>query len=91
MEVIEKDAIMVKAHSLIQLSLSDEVLREVVDETNAASLWKNLEGKYLKKSLTNHLYQKHRLYTLRMTETTYVKEHVDSFNRIILNLQGVGC
>ena len=89
MEQAEKVAIMAKAHSSIQLSLSDEALREVVDETNATSLWKKLNGKYQKKSLTNRLYKKQRLYTLRMIKTTPVKEHVDNFNLIILDLQGV--
>ena len=89
-EVAEKATIMAKAHSSIQLRLSNEVLREIVDEMNVASLWKKLEGKYKKKSLTNHLYQKQHLYTLRMTKTTPVKEHVNNFNRIILDLQGVG-
>ena len=86
----EKTDILAKAHSAILLSLTDEVLREVVDETTAAGLWKKLESKFQKKSLTNRLYQKQRLYTLRMTENMQVKDHLDNFNRIILDLQGVG-
>ena len=86
----EKTEILARAHSAILLSLTDEVLREVIDETTAAGLWKKLEGKYQKKSLTNRLYQKQRLYTLRMTENMQVKDHLDNFNRIILDLQGVG-
>ena len=38
--------------------MSDEVSREVVDEINVASLWKKLESKCQKKSLTNRLYKK---------------------------------
>ncbi len=86
----ERAEILAKAHSAILLSLTDEVLREVVDETSAASLWRKLESKYQKKSLTNRLYQKQRLYTLRMSESTSVRDHIDNFNRIILDLQGVG-
>ncbi|GJR57072.1 retrovirus-related pol polyprotein from transposon TNT 1-94 [Tanacetum coccineum] len=56
-----KKEIMAKAHSLILLLVTDEVLRE-----------------------------KQRLYTLRMSESTQVKDHLDTFNRIILDLQGVG-
>ena len=54
----EKAEILAKAHSVILLSLTDEVLREVVDETTAAGLWNKLESKFQKKSLTNRLYQK---------------------------------
>ncbi|KAI4328696.1 hypothetical protein L6164_021031 [Bauhinia variegata] len=53
MEATEKASFMAKAHSAIPLSLGDEVLREVANETDAALLWKKLEDKYQKKSLTN--------------------------------------
>ncbi|GKE13525.1 retrovirus-related pol polyprotein from transposon TNT 1-94 [Tanacetum coccineum] len=57
-----KKEILEKAHSAILLSVTDEVLREVVDQTTTASgLWKKC-----------------------------VKDHLDTFNRIILDLQGVG-
>ncbi|XP_048420834.1 receptor kinase-like protein Xa21 [Pyrus x bretschneideri] len=64
----EKEDALNRAHSAIMLSLSDEVLREVDNETTAAGLWLNLESRYMTKSLTNRLYLKQRLYTLRMTE-----------------------
>nr|GEW60947.1 retrovirus-related Pol polyprotein from transposon TNT 1-94 [Tanacetum cinerariifolium] len=77
-----KKEIMAKAHSAILLSITDEVLREVVDQTTASELWDKLCEKYQNNSLTNRLYQKQRLYT-------HVKDHLDTFNRIILDLQGV--
>ncbi|RVW55028.1 Retrovirus-related Pol polyprotein from transposon TNT 1-94 [Vitis vinifera] len=79
-----------KAHSAILLSLADEVLREVADETTVVGLWRKLESKYQKKSLTNRLYQKRRLHTLKMSEGMQVRDHLDNFNRIILDLNGVG-
>nr|KYP70225.1 Retrovirus-related Pol polyprotein from transposon TNT 1-94 [Cajanus cajan] len=42
----EKKAMLEKAHSLILLSLTDEVLREVSEETTAAGMWKMLEDKF---------------------------------------------
>ncbi|KAL5810012.1 hypothetical protein ACOSQ4_026580 [Xanthoceras sorbifolium] len=47
-----------KARSAIQLSLSDEVLREVISEKTTKALWEKLESLYLKKTLTNKLYKK---------------------------------
>ena len=79
-----------RAHSAILLSLADEVLREVADETTAAGLWKKLESRYQKRSLSNKLYQKRRLHTLKMSEGMQVTEHLDKFNRIVLDLRGVG-
>ncbi|KAL6337934.1 hypothetical protein AAG906_005399 [Vitis piasezkii] len=54
----EKEEVVSRAHSAILLSLADEVLREVADETTAVGLWRKLESKYQKKSLTNRLYRK---------------------------------
>lgn len=83
----QKDDMVDRAHSAIQLSLSDEVLREVADEKTAAGLWLKLESLYMTKSLTNRLYAKQRLYTLRMSEGTPVQSHLDEFNRIIMDLK----
>nr|GFB55975.1 retrovirus-related Pol polyprotein from transposon TNT 1-94 [Tanacetum cinerariifolium] len=83
-----KKEIMAKAHSAILISVTDEVLREVVDQTTASELWDKLCEK--NNSLTNRLYQKQWLYTLWMSESTQVKDHLDTFNHIILDLQGVG-
>ena len=78
-----------KAHSAIQLSLDDKVLREVADEETAAGLWKKLESLYMKKSLTSRLYLKQRLYTLKMREGTPVQEHLDEFNKIVLDMKNL--
>ena len=47
-----------KARSAIQLSLANEVLREVISEKTTKALWEKLESLYLKKTLTNKLYKK---------------------------------
>ena len=52
LSALEKE-MMERMHSAIMLSLSDSVLREVISETTASGLWKKLESKYMKKSLTN--------------------------------------
>nr|GEU40920.1 retrotransposon protein, putative, Ty1-copia subclass [Tanacetum cinerariifolium] len=65
-----KKKIMAKAHSMILLSVTNEVLREVVDQMTASELWDKLCEKYQNNSLTNRLYQKQWLYTLRMFEST---------------------
>jgi len=61
-----------KAHSAILLSFSDGILKDVTDEETAAGLWLKLEHQYMKKSLTNQLYLKQRLYTLKMKEVLNV-------------------
>nr|CAD1818064.1 unnamed protein product [Ananas comosus var. bracteatus] len=66
----QKEEIDDKALTAIQLCLSDEVLREVLDEKTAAGLWLKLESLYMTKSLTNKLYLKQGLFILRMAEGT---------------------
>lgn len=72
------------------MSLGDEVLREVTQEATALDIWKKLEGLYMKKSLANRLYLKKRLYQLTMEEGKELRKHLDDFNKLILELNGVG-
>ncbi|KAK9190434.1 hypothetical protein WN943_019039 [Citrus x changshan-huyou] len=78
-----------KAHRTIILHLSDEVLREVAKERTASSLWAKLEELFLKKSLSKRLYMKRKLYTFSMKEGTAMKDHLDEFNKLILDLENV--
>ena len=70
----ENDELMEKTHSVILLCLGNEVLREVAKKDMTAKLWLRLESLYMRKSLTNHLYLKKRLYTLQMKEGTSIKD-----------------
>jgi len=85
----EKEELEMKAHSAIQLCLADEVLREVADEDTAAGLSFKLESLYMTMSLTNKLYLKQRLFTLHMKEGTPIKDHLDMFNKIFMDLKNI--
>ena len=86
---IKKADLKERALSAIFMSVTDNVLREIADEEIASGAWKKLEGLYAGKNLTNRLYLKKRLYTLRMEEGSAVKEHLDAFNSIIMDLWNV--
>ena len=79
-----------KAHSTILLSLGDEVLRKVFEETKVFAIWSKLESLYMKRSLENRLYLKKKLYTLQMEEGKDMRKHLDEFNKIMLNLNKIG-
>ncbi|XP_051134994.1 uncharacterized protein LOC127254130 [Andrographis paniculata] len=84
-----KKEILARAHSVILLSVIDEVLQEFVDQMTASGLWDKLCEKYQYNSLTNMIYQKQRLYTLRISKSTNIKDYLDTFNRIILIFKGM--
>ena len=71
------------------MRVTNNVLREIADEETASGAWKKLKGLYAWKNLTNQLYLKKRLYTLRMEEGSAVKEHLDAFNLIIMDLENM--
>nr|GEV17025.1 hypothetical protein [Tanacetum cinerariifolium] len=77
------------AHSTILLSLSDEVLYEVVDEETDNGVWKKLEKLYMTKSLTNKLLLKERLFSLRMKKGATLKDHLDALDSVLMNLENV--
>ena len=78
-----------KALSAIQLCLSNEVLREVVNEVTSKGIWEKLESLYMAKSVTNRLLLKCRLYDLRLQEGKPMKAHLDEFYSIVLDLQNI--
>src|ERR1044072_1195621 len=55
-----------KAHSTILLSLSDNVLPEMIDKKTARSLWEELESKYTQQNLMGKMFHKRRLYQFKL-------------------------
>ena len=78
-----------KAHSLILLSLSDEVLYEVANEETASGLWLKLEKLYMTKSIYNKLFLNRHLFGLHMKEGTSLKDHLDELNFILMELRDI--
>ena len=85
----ERKEMEMKAHSALQLSISDEVLCSVIQEKTAEGLWLKLEGLYMTKSLTKRLYLLQRLYQFRMKEGTSVEDHIHELNTTIMELRNV--
>ena len=78
-----------RALGAIFMSVTDNVLREIAGEKSASAAWKKLEELYSAKSLTNRLYLKKKLYNLRLVEGTSVKQHLDEFDSIIMDLGNI--
>nr|GFC41837.1 zinc finger, CCHC-type [Tanacetum cinerariifolium] len=78
-----------KAHSALILCLGNKVLREVTGETTASGVWSKLETLYMTTSLANKLYLKKKLYTFYMPAGQKISEHIDEFNKIVLDLANI--
>nr|GEU98295.1 retrovirus-related Pol polyprotein from transposon TNT 1-94 [Tanacetum cinerariifolium] len=89
MEAQTKADLNKKAHSVVILCLGNKVLREVTGETTAVGVWSKLETLYMTKSLANKLYLKKKLYTFYMPAGRKISEHIDEFNKIVLNLENI--
>ncbi|GKD75877.1 zinc finger, CCHC-type containing protein [Tanacetum coccineum] len=89
MEAGEKADLMKKAYSTLFLCLGDRVLREVTKKTTAAGIWTKLTSLYMTKSLANKLYLKKKLYTYYMSPCTKLGDHIDKFNKLILDLANI--
>ena len=78
-----------KALPTVQLCLSHEVLREVINEKSATCIWSKLEFLYMTKSLAHKLRVKERLFTLRMSEGTPIQSHLDEFNSMMIDSENL--
>nr|GEW73529.1 retrovirus-related Pol polyprotein from transposon TNT 1-94 [Tanacetum cinerariifolium] len=89
MEAQTKAELNKKAHSAVILCLGNKVLREVTEEMTAAGVLSKLETLYMTKSLANKLYLKKKLYTFYMPARRKISEHIDEFNKIVLDLANI--
>ncbi|GKA62107.1 hypothetical protein Tco_0761626 [Tanacetum coccineum] len=89
MEAQTKAELNKKAHSAVILCLGNKVLREVTRETTAARVWSKLKTLYMTKSLANKLYLKKKLYTFYMPVGQTIFEHIDEFNKIVLDFANI--
>ncbi|GJT06725.1 hypothetical protein Tco_0841187 [Tanacetum coccineum] len=89
MEAQAKAELNKKAHSAVILCLGNKVMREVTEEMTATGVWSKLETLYMRKSLANKLYLKKKLYTFYMSAGRKISEHIDEFNKIVLDLANI--
>jgi len=53
---------------------------------SSAAIWEKLESRYMFRSLSNKLYLEHKLFGLKMSDGTYLNQHINVFNHIISDL-----
>ncbi|TXG46510.1 hypothetical protein EZV62_027990 [Acer yangbiense] len=82
----QKSDMLEMALRTIILNLSDNVLREVNDETTAYGVWNKLESLYMTKSLTNKIYLKERLFSFKMDASKGLDKNLDEYKKMTIEL-----
>jgi len=58
-------------------------------ETSAKKIWETLAGKYLTKSIENHLHLKNRLYHFHLKRGVSISDHINSYTKLLADLVNV--
>ena len=66
------------------------MLREIVKMNSAVEVWLKLKSLYMTKNLSNRLYLKVRFFTCKMAECNDSQDHIDEFNKLIMDLENIG-
>lgn len=78
-----------KASSTIRLALASEIKYSVLKEKTPKDICDKLTSIYASKSLTNRLYMKMDLYSLKLEEGGNLHDHINSFNQLVCQLSNV--
>ncbi|KAH9671607.1 hypothetical protein KPL70_017434 [Citrus sinensis] len=78
------------AISDLHLALADRVLSSVAKKNTAKKIWDTLTKLYEAKSLHKKIFLKRKLYTLRMTESTMVTDHINTLKTLFSQLTTLG-
>ncbi|KAE8715738.1 hypothetical protein F3Y22_tig00110160pilonHSYRG00308 [Hibiscus syriacus] len=73
------------------LALEDEVLSSIEEKKTAKEIWDHLTKLYEATSLHNKIFLKRKLYTLRISESTSVTEHLNTLNTLFSQLTSLRC
>ncbi|KAK8993870.1 hypothetical protein V6N11_008085 [Hibiscus sabdariffa] len=70
----------------LHLALADEVLSSIEEKKTTKEICDHLTKLYEAKSLRNKIFLKRKLYSLRMSESTLVTEHLNTLNTLFSQL-----
>uniref|UniRef100_A0A5B7C411 Retrovirus-related Pol polyprotein from transposon TNT 1-94 n=1 Tax=Davidia involucrata TaxID=16924 RepID=A0A5B7C411_DAVIN len=79
-----------QACGTIRLCLAKDQKYFVMRETSARELWQKLENKFMTKSIKNRLYLKKKLFQFQYKKGTSMLKHLNSFNKVLADLQNLG-
>lgn len=79
-----------KCFSLIVQRIGNNFLEYVKDKKNPKEAWKSLSNAFERKGVSNRMYLRRRLLTLKMKEDDNLESHLLNFDKILRDLKSVG-
>ena len=74
------------ACGVIKYCLTQELKCHLMNETSARKMLEILEGKYLTKSVENHLHLKRRFYCFQLNKGSSIGEHMNNYTKFLIDL-----
>ncbi|CAL5198186.1 unnamed protein product [Lathyrus oleraceus] len=79
-----------RASGTIHMSLTKNILANVLGTSSVKEIWEKLEGLYQGKGISNHLLLKKQFHSLCMDEHKKVSDHLSVLNGIVSDLETIG-
>ncbi|XP_038890043.1 uncharacterized protein LOC120079747 [Benincasa hispida] len=86
----EKETIEVNACGTIVLNVTDNVLRQVINQPTAYALWNKLNEIYLNKDLSNKAFLRERFFTYKMDAAKSLTDILNEFKRLSSEFRSIG-
>ena len=75
------------AYGTLILNLSDNIIRQVLEEETTHKLWKKLECLFTTKDLLNKMYLREKNFTYKMDPSKTLSENLEEFKKIVSNFK----
>ena len=69
------------AYGTLILNLSDNIIRQVLEEETTHKVWMKLENLYASKDLPNKMYLREKNFTYKMDPSKTLSENLDEFRK----------
>ena len=73
----------------LHLAVADNILSSILKLQSAKEIWDTFTKLYEAKSLYNKIFLKRKLYTLRMSKSTSVTEHINTLKTLFSQLSAI--
>ncbi|KAA0051442.1 Retrovirus-related Pol polyprotein from transposon TNT 1-94 [Cucumis melo var. makuwa] len=86
----ERETLEEVAYSTLIMNITDNVLRQVIEETTAFATWEKLKSLYEKKDLPNKMFIKEKLFSFKKNQNKNLDENLDEFKKLTNALNQTG-